>query len=127
MVRAKKESTQLTDVELEMMTIIWAIGPCSIHEMMETLSAHRDLAYTSVSTMVRILEQKKFVKSSKEGKGHLYSALVSRAEYETVSVKHLVDKVFTGETSQLVRCLISHKNLKQEDIEQMRAWLEKQP
>jgi predicted transcriptional regulator len=50
----------LTEVELEMMTVLWKIEPCSVSQICEDLSKERELAYTSVATIIRILEQKGF-------------------------------------------------------------------
>lgn len=117
MVRSrKKDKTQLTDVELEMMNIIWSTGPCSVHQILEALPADRPLAYTSVSTMVRILEQKGFVASKKDGRGHIYEASIAKSDYEAASVSHLVKNLFHGEPSQLVTRLLSSGDLKPEDI-----------
>jgi predicted transcriptional regulator len=58
----------LTATELEMMNVIWRIGPCSVARVLEQLSPTRGLAYTSVSTIVRILEQKGYVTSERAGR-----------------------------------------------------------
>ena len=63
-----------------MMNVIWRIGPCSVSQILEALPPERPLAYTSVSTIVRILEQKQFVVSQKEGRGHLYKAALAKDE-----------------------------------------------
>lgn len=127
MVRNRKRDTkQLTDVELEMMRIIWSIGPCSVHQMLDTLPTERQLAYTSVSTMVRILEQKEFVRSIKDGRGHLYQALVSEADYQATSMNHLIKNVFHGEPSQLVQHLLSSQGLTEQDLLRIQALLNSQ-
>lgn len=120
MVRSKKDNRQLTDVELEMMNIVWRIGPCNVHQILEHLPQERQLAYTSVSTMVRILEQKQFVRSIKDGRGHLYQAMVSREDYEAVSVSTIVRNVFQGEPSQLVMRLLASDQLTKDDLEHIK-------
>lgn len=120
----KKDQSQLTDVELEMMTIIWQIGPCSVHQMLEHLPKERALAYTSVSTMVRILEQKQFVSSVKDGRGHLYSAVISKETYEAASVAHLVTNVFQGEPSLLIRRLLASGDMSQKALDEIRKMIE---
>lgn len=125
MVRSKKkDDKQLTDVELEMMNIIWRIGPCTVHQILDHLPKERDLAYTTVSTMVRILEQKKFVGSKKDGRGHLYHAEISKDAYEASSVAHLVKSVFQGEPRQLVQRLISSEGLTPSDLEELKEFLQ---
>lgn len=120
MVRSKKNNKQLTDVELEMMTIVWRIGPCNVHQILEHLPKERALAYTSVSTMVRILEQKHFVRSIKDGRGHLYEAIVSREDYEAASVSSFVKNVFQGEPTQLVMRLLASDQLTKDDLEHIK-------
>src|SRR4051812_38080737 len=101
----------LTAAELEMMNVIWRIGPCSVAQVLEQLRPRRELAYTSVSTIVRILEQKGYVRSQKEGRGHLYAAAVSKEAYQAISLKHLISHVFDGAPSLLVQRLLDSEAL----------------
>ncbi len=114
----------LTEVELEMMNILWRVGPCTVKQMLESLSPGRALAYTSVSTMVRILEQKDYVRASKLGRGHLYEAAVSKESYQEVSIDHVVKTVFDGAPSDLVRHLLQSDQLSQEELAEIRAMLD---
>ncbi len=125
MVRTKKKvATQLTTVELEMMNIIWSLDICTVHQIMERLPKERDLAYTTVSTMVRILEQKQFVSSKKIGRGHIYQAQVSKKEYESSSITHLINNVFQGQPTQLVSRLLSSDGLTQDEIKDIQNLIE---
>lgn len=119
----QKIAKPLTEVELEMMNIIWNIHPCSVAQIMEELAKGRDLAYTSVSTIVRILEQKKFLKSQKEGRGHLYSPLVKKEDYQNTSIHHIVHSVFDGAPASLVRQLLESDSLSRKELEDIRAIL----
>jgi len=123
--RSARDSKPLTAVELEMMNVIWRIGPCSVSQVLEQLSAKRELAYTSVSTIVRILEQKGYVTSEKAGRGHLYSAVIGKDEYQAASLKHLVNNVFEGAPSLLVRRLLDSDALSAEELAQIKALLRK--
>jgi predicted transcriptional regulator len=106
----------LTAVELEMMNVIWRIGPCSVTQIQQELASGRELAYTSISTMVRILEQKGYVVSEKVGRGHLYSAAVSKESYQASSLRHLLDDVFEGTPALLVRRLLDSESLTAEEL-----------
>lgn len=110
-------------VELEMMNIIWRIGPCSVAQVLEQLKPQRELAYTSVSTIVRILEQKGYVTSEKEGRGHLYEAAVSKETYQALSLKRLVSNVFDGAPSVLVQRLLDSETLSSQELAQIKALL----
>ena len=120
---ATKSASVLTAVELEMMSVIWRIGPCSVGQVRDQLLPERALAYTSVSTMVRILEQKGYVTSQKEGRGHLYSAAVSRESYQTRSLQQFVSTVFDDTPSLLVRRLVDSNSLTPEELAQIKSIL----
>ncbi|MCY1078370.1 BlaI/MecI/CopY family transcriptional regulator [Archangium lansingense] len=119
------ESKPLTPVELELMHIVWRKGEVSVADVQEALPPERKLAYTSVSTVLRILEQKGVLQSRKVGRGHLYSALLPREAYEVQSVRHLVETVFDGTPSALVERLVEAVPLSPEEVEQLRALLNK--
>ncbi len=131
MSKAPKESAEklLTEVELELMSILWKLEEGSVNDVMDALHEERDLAYTSISTILRILEQKKILKTRKEGRGHVYIPLLKRPEYEAKSVKHMVDKVFDGApvamVSALIKQLLDTKNLDQAELTEIQALLAK--
>jgi predicted transcriptional regulator len=120
-----EESKPLTPVELELMHIVWRKGEVSVADVLEALPPERKLAYTSVSTVLRILEQKEVLQSRKVGRGHLYSALLPREAYELQSVRHLVETVFDGTPSALVERLVEAVPLSPQEVEQLRALLGK--
>jgi predicted transcriptional regulator len=123
--KAKRIEKPLTPTELEMMQAIWRLGPCTVHQVQESLRPERDLAYTSVSTIVRILEQKGYVTSQKEGRGHLYDATISKEAYQAMSLEHLVSNVFDGAPALLVQRLIDSTKLSAEELDRIRATLRK--
>ena len=120
-----EEPKPLTPVELELMHIVWRKGEVSVADVLEALPPERKLAYTSVSTVLRILEQKEVLQSRKVGRGHLYSALLPREAYELQSVRHLVETVFDGTPSALVERLVEAVPLSPQEVEQLRALLGK--
>ena len=118
-----EEPRPLTPVELELMQLVWKQGEVSVADVLAALPPERKLAYTSVSTVLRILEQKGVVQSRKVGRGHLYSARLPREAYEVQSVRHLVDTVFDGTASALVARLVEAVPLSPEEVEQIRKLL----
>jgi predicted transcriptional regulator len=121
--KSRDESKLLTETELELMTILWKLGEGSVNDVLAELPQGRDLAYTSVSTILRILEQKKILSSRKEGRGHVYIPLVKKDQYEAVSLQHLVSKVFDGEASTLVKRLVESKDLGDDELKAIRTIL----
>ena len=69
----------LTEVELELMSALWQLDEATVRDVLATLPAGRTLAYTSVATVLRILEDKKLVNSRKVGKAHVYRPAVSKS------------------------------------------------
>lgn len=120
---AKPPPKELTAVELEMMNVIWRIGPCSVAQVQEQLRPQRELAYTSVSTIVRILEQKGYVTSQKEGRGHVYAAAISKENYQSLSLTRIVRNVFDGAPSLLVQRLLATETLTPEELAQIESLL----
>lgn len=108
-----------------MMNVIWRLGPCTVSQVQAALSAERELAYTSVSTIVRILEQKGFVRSEKAGRGHLYSATISKEAYQGLSLEHLVNEVFDATPSLLVQRLLDSGRLTEKELAEIRLLLRK--
>jgi len=119
-----RQKKRLTDVELEMMNIIWRIGPCTVNQIIEALPKDRDLAYTTVSTMIRILEQKQFVESFKVGRGHSYQAIVEKKDYQSASIDDVVTNVFDGTASLLVKQLLANEKLSADDLNEIKRLLE---
>ncbi len=115
----------LTVTELEMMNVIWRLGPCTVAQVRNALRPGRELAYSSVSTIVRILEQKGFVTSSKLGRGHLYSAAMAKQDYQALSLEHVVKQVFDDTPSLLVHRLLDSGSLTEADLGDIRALLRK--
>jgi predicted transcriptional regulator len=114
----------LTETELEMMSIVWRFGRATVSDVLAALPQGRELAYTSVSSMLRILEQKGALSAEKAGRGHVYLPAVSRDDYATRSVRHLVSKVFDGAAPSLVRCLVEQGSLSADDVASLRRILD---
>ena len=115
----------LTEVELELMNAVWDLGECTVKDVQAALSTERELAYTSVATMMKILEQKGIVKSRKAERAHTFRALVSRAEYESASLKHLAENVFRGGPSSMVMRLLDDQKIAPSELRAIRDLLEK--
>lgn len=116
---------QLTEVEQELMSILWSLGEGTVNEVIKELPKERDLAYTSVSTILRILEQKKVLSTRKEGRGHIYIPILQKKDFESATVQQVVKKVFGGAPVALIQQLLSSSDLKAKDLEEIRELLSK--
>ena len=114
------EDKRLTNVELELMTILWSLGEGNVAQVIAALPAERALAYTSVSTILRILESKNFVVARREGRGHLYKPTIGKNDYEARAVKDVVNRVFQGVPVAMVRQLIENVHMSDDDVRELR-------
>ena len=117
------EDRLLTETELELMNIVWKLGEGSVADVMGELPIGRELAYTSVSTILRILEQKKILVARKEGRGHIYSPLLTKENYEERTVHHMVEHVFDGTPMALARQLLQTTQLSQEELNELKQMI----
>jgi predicted transcriptional regulator len=113
----------LTEVELELMTILWRLEEGSVAEVREALPAGRRLAYTSVSTVLRILEKKGLVRARKAGRGHVYAPTIEKERYEARALDHVIGRVFQGAPVALVRRLVESETVSAAELEEIRALL----
>ncbi len=119
-----------TDRELDVMKVLWDVGPATVAEVRERIAD--DLAYTTVLTILRTLEQKGYVSHTEDGRAHRYKPLVKREVAGRTALRRLVDKVFDGSPELLLTQLVSDKNLSDEELRRLRKLLadrlrEKQP
>jgi predicted transcriptional regulator len=102
----KSESTKggLTRLELKIMQVIWKRGGSTVSAVQEELEP--PLAYTTVQTMLNILERKGKLKRELDGRAYLYSAAVTEAKALRQGVRDLIDRMFGGSSEELVMALL---------------------
>lgn len=121
--RKRKTHEFLTEVELEFMTLLWEHGNGSVRDVLANMEPDRDLAYTSAATILRILEQKSFVTSEKQGKILIYKPILTKDVYQTRFLKDLSAKLFDNTPAALVARLVDDDDLSQDALEEIRALL----
>jgi predicted transcriptional regulator len=114
----------LTQVEHELMEIIWQLGEGTVNDVLAKLPKERKLAYTSVSTILRILQQKQVITAKKAGKKHIYVPLLSKKVFAKQSVAKVLDKVFAGCGSELVAYLLDAKKLSPAELDKIQNLLD---
>jgi BlaI family transcriptional regulator, penicillinase repressor len=111
-----------TDRELDIMGVLWERGPSTVSEVREALTD--DLAYTTVLTVLRVLEEKGHVGHEEEGRAHRYFPRVQRAEAGESALRRLTRKVFRGSPEMLLTHLVSDRQLTDSDLRRMRELLD---
>lgn len=107
---------QLTKAEEEIMQVLWELQIANVKEVI-TMLAEPKPAYNTVSTIIRILESKKFVSHKQEGKWHYYFPLINKEEYSNSSINKLVENYFEGSFNEMVSFFIKKNDVKLSDIE----------
>jgi predicted transcriptional regulator len=111
----------LTDREADVMRVLWEHGPSVVNEVREKLAD--DLAYTTVLTILRTLEQKGYARHEEEGRVHRYSAAVKEDAARKSALQHLTGKLFNGSAELLFTHLVSDRKLSADQIQRMRELL----
>src|SRR5256885_15168148 len=110
-----------TDRELDVMSVLWDIGPATVADVRERIAD--ELAYTTVLTVLRTLEQKGYVGHTEDGRAHRYKPLVKREVAGRTALRRLVGQVFDGSPELLLTQLVSDKNLSDEELRRLRKLL----
>jgi predicted transcriptional regulator len=111
----------LTDREADIMQVLWDHGPSLVAEVRQHLTD--DLAYTTVQTVLRVLEGKGYIGHQEEGRGDRYFASVKQKAARRNAIQHLTDKLFKGSAELLFSHMVSEQKLSPEQIERMRRLL----
>ena len=112
-----------TERELDVMMILWKRGSATVTEVRESL--RDDLAYTTVLTVLRTLEEKGYATHRDEGRAHRYRATVDQQEAGTTALKRMLNTVFGGSPELLLTNLVNDQKLSPSDIEHLRKVLDK--
>lgn len=121
---ARPKSPTLTEAELRLMEVLWTRGPSTVGEVVESLPKRQSLAYSSVLTTLRILEQKGYVRHDKTGRAFVYEPLVDRKDAQTSAVRHLVSRFFENSPELLVLNVLEDEGLSAEDAQKLRRMIE---
>ncbi|APG60496.1 BlaI/MecI/CopY family transcriptional regulator [Christiangramia salexigens] len=107
---------QLTKAEEEIMQILWELKEANVAGIIDSMSEPKP-AYNTVSTIVRILENKGFVDHKKAGKGYIYFPLVEKETYSNQSMKQLVNNYFNGSFKSMVSFFMKKNDLSTQELE----------
>jgi len=111
-----------TDRELDVMAVLWDQGPSTVADVRDRLPD--DLAYTTVLTILRTLEEKGHVAHEEVGRAYRYRALVERGEARGSALDRVRSKLFAGSTELLLAHLVADQGLSDEELERIRALLD---
>src|SRR6059036_3239916 len=119
---ARRKTERLTPLELEIMHVLWDTGPANVQTVQQHLE--RELAYTTVQTMLNILHRKGKVKRALKDRAYFYKPAVSRSHVTGQHISDIVDRLFGGSAESLVMSLVETKRLTPKKLAQLQKLLE---
>jgi BlaI family penicillinase repressor len=119
---ARPKTEQLTPLELEIMQVLWETGPANVQTVQQALA--RELAYTTVQTMLNILHRKGKVKRTLKERAYFYKPAVSRTQVARQHLGDVVDRLFGGSAESLVMSLLESRHLTPEKLARLNKLVE---
>ncbi|WP_299184307.1 BlaI/MecI/CopY family transcriptional regulator [uncultured Aquimarina sp.] len=107
---------QLTKAEEEVMQLLWELKEGNVASIIDKMTEPKP-AYNTISTIIRILENKEFVSHRKEGKGYVYFPLVKKEEYSNQSLNKLMNNYFNGSFRNMVSFFVKKNDMNMNDLE----------
>jgi len=110
---------KLTNAELEIMHVVWELDGGTVRQVHEVLNQQRPLAYTTVMTMMNILEEKGHLTRQKEGRAYRYQPVRPKSQVISGMVDDFVGRVFEGSAAPLVVSLVKDKKISKKDLDEI--------
>ncbi len=117
------QSIELSDLQISMMRVLWREGEASAADVHRALLNDRDLAFTSVSTMLNRLEKKGLITHRKEGRQFIFRALVSEEKALQSDMEALMGRWFSGSAPVLVNHLLKKGDIGDDDLDRIKAMI----
>ncbi|MDX1671416.1 MAG: BlaI/MecI/CopY family transcriptional regulator [Balneolaceae bacterium] len=119
----RKSLTPLGETEMEVLLHVWELGEATVKEVQERILDKREVAYTTIMTVMKNLADKGYLKYRKEGLTYVYSPDKEPEKVRFSLIKDLVKKVFKDSPAELVQTLVEGEDLSQEEIEEIRRMI----
>ena len=120
-----KKSVTLTEAELRLMRILWKRGESTVGELVAGLPKKTALAYNSVLTTIRILEQKGYVQHRKEGRAFSYVAVIQEEQAGDTEVRHVLQRFFGDSREKLMLALLGGGKITPEELARLKEAIER--
>ncbi|MBI4578279.1 MAG: BlaI/MecI/CopY family transcriptional regulator [Planctomycetes bacterium] len=122
---ARPISKHPTELELEILKVLWRQGPASVRQVRDALVPFRDLAYTSVMTIMTIMTEKGYVQRSKLGSGYAYRPRIQQQSTLRRMTRDLVDRAYDGSAAALMLQLIETADLDADELKRLRELIDR--
>lgn len=115
-----KKSNTLTEAELRLMKILWRRGESAVNDLVAAMPDGESLAYNSVLTTIRILEQKGYVEHRQEGRAFVYRPCVAEHEASRSEMRHLMGRFFGNSRERLLLSLLGDEEVSPEELQRLK-------
>lgn len=123
--KKQKDHIKPTGKEMEILQVLWKMGPCSVKEVHEKMGGNQNNGYTTILKLLQIMHDKGLVTRQKNGKLHLYKAEANQKTTKQQMVDKIIQTVFGGSASQLVLSALGHSRSSKEELREIRKYLDK--
>ena len=117
---ARPGSTQPTEVELQILSVLWEHGPCSVRQVHETLAEERDTGYSTTLKMMQVMLEKGLLVRDESVRPQLYEAAKSREQTQLEMLDDLSQRAFHGSAMRLVMRMVSSGRLSKQELDEIR-------
>lgn len=122
---ARKQSPALTDAEAQVMAVLWRLKTASVGDVANTMNETRAVTYSTVQTMLRILETKGYVTHDKVARAFIYRAVIDERQARRRALRHLVSRLFEGSPSLLVLNVLEDEEIDPRERKRLRKLIER--
>src|SRR5256885_8366365 len=116
---SKKRFFRLGDLQLRILQVLWQSSEATVSEVHRNLNTERDLAYTTIATMLRKMEAKGLVRHRLEGRSFIYRAAVAEETVSKGLADHLLERLFEGSLADMVSHLITHREISRAELSKL--------
>ena len=120
----KKSLTQIGETEMEVLHHVWALGEATVADVRERILEERDVAYTTIMTVMKKLAEKGYLQYRREGRSYVYSPARPPSEVQHGLLSSLMDNVFKGSLMDLVQTLVRHEDLSDAERREIKALID---
>jgi BlaI family penicillinase repressor len=121
----KRKLRAMSPAETEILRLVWQLGAATVQQVHEALPANRKVAYKTVQTLLRRLEEKGYLSHHAEGKAHLFIPAVRREAVVKRTVLDFLDRLFGGDPRPLMQFLAREGRVDAQDIEELKKLIDK--
>ncbi len=124
--RKQKSGEQPSDLELQILHVLWQAGPSTVRDVLEKLPDRKQRAYTSVLSVMQVMQKKGFLKARRtdEGLAYLYEPLVKQRDVMRPVVRGWIERLFGGSPQAAVQQILSEHDINPEEIAQLKKYLD---